>query len=348
MFCPECGSSDKEMVGDICIDCFLKNYKFLEIPQHINITICKHCNAKYFRGNWIDAAIPEEEVIYRTLEDNIHVDELIENEIIDLEIRQMRGTIAECTIDAIGEFKGRELREHYNTEVQIKNSTCPNCSKIASGYYEVVIQLRADDRELKPEEKEIADNIVNTVLNKQYKKDKLAVLQEKAKLKEGTDYYIGSYKSGKKVINRLKDQFGGIIKESPRLISEDKSTGKKLYRIWISIRIPKFQLGDIIKYQDKTGQVIDINADKSLFNDLKTDKTFSASWAHYEEVNLIERKEDFQKTMVISKSPSTLQILNPETYLEYDIEMKDKYKDINIGDEINVIKINNEFYPLVN
>ena len=52
--------------------------------------------------------------------------------------------------------------------------------------------------------------------------------------------------------------------------------------------------------------------------------------------------------MVISKSPSTLQILNPETYLEYDIEMKDKYKDIHIGDEINVIKINNEFYPLVN
>ena len=27
MFCPECGSTDKKMVGDICIDCFLKDFQ---------------------------------------------------------------------------------------------------------------------------------------------------------------------------------------------------------------------------------------------------------------------------------------------------------------------------------
>lgn len=348
MFCPECGSSDKEMIGNICIDCFLENYQFLKIPQNIKITICKHCNAKYYRGNWIDEDIPHEEIIYRTLEDNIHLDNKIDNEIIDLEIKQMRGTIAECTVDAVAYFMGRELREHYNVNVQIKNSTCPNCSKIASGYYETVIQFRADKRELTNEEKHTADNIVTNILSKQYKKDKLAVLQEKAQLKEGYDYYIGSYKSGKKVLNGLKNHFGGIVKESPRLISEDKSSGKKLYRVWISIRIPLYNLGDIIEYNGKIGQVIDINSDKTLFCEIDTLKNFSVSWSHYDDVKLIEKKDDFQKTMVISKSPSNLEILNPDDYSEYDIGMKENYKHLNIGDEIYVIKIRGLFYPLVN
>ena len=347
MFCPECGSSDKEMIGNICIDCFLKDYQFLKIPENIKITVCKHCNAKYYQGKWIDEDIPEEEIIYRTLEDNIEIDDMIEDEIIDLEIVQMRGTIAECTIDAIGEFKGRELREHYNTNVQIKNSTCPTCSKRNSGYYEIVIQLRADERELKPEEIQKADEIIYNVLNKQFKKDKLAYLHERAVLKEGIDYYIGSYKSGKKVLNGLKNHFGGTSKESPRLISEDKSTGKRLYRIWVSLRLPKFQIGDIIEFEDKIGQIIDFNADKTLASNNKTCEKFSFSWAKNDNVRIIEKKEDIQKTSVISKSPSNLEILNPDDYSAYDIDMLEEYRDFNIGDEIEVVKVDEIFYPLL-
>ena len=325
-----CGSSHKEMIGNICIDCFLKDYHFLEIPENIKITVCKHCNAKYYKGNWIDEDIPEEEIIYRALEDNIQIDDMIENEIIDLNIIQMRGTIAECTIDGVGNFKDRELREHYNTNVQIKHATCPTCSKRASGYYEVVIQLRADERELSDDEK-----------------DKLAYLHEKAILKEGIDYYIGSYKSGKKVLNSLKNHFGGISKESPRLISEDKSTGKRLYRIWISLRLPKYEIGDIIKFQDKIGEILYINQDKTVAVDIKKHQNFSISWVKYEDVEIIEKKEEIQKTSVISKSPSILEILNPEDYSAYDIKMKEEYGNFNIGDEIKVIKINEEFFPLI-
>ena len=347
MFCPECGSSHKEMIGNICIDCFLKDYHFLEIPENIKITVCKHCNAKYYKGNWIDEDIPEEEIIYRALEDNIQIDDMIENEIIDLNIIQMRGTIAECTIDGVGNFKDRELREHYNTNVQIKHATCPTCSKRASGYYEVVIQLRADERELSDDEKDKANEIIYNVLNKQFKKDKLAYLHEKAILKEGIDYYIGSYKSGKKVLNSLKNHFGGISKESPRLISEDKSTGKRLYRIWISLRLPKYEIGDIIKFQDKIGEILYINQDKTVAVDIKKHQNFSISWVKYEDVDIIEKNEEIQKISLISKSPSILEILNPEDYSAYDIKMKEEYGNFNIGDEIKVIKINEEFFPLI-
>ena len=54
MFCPECGSTDKEMVGDICIDCFLKDFQMLELPKRIEVQICSHCNSKLEEGKWSD------------------------------------------------------------------------------------------------------------------------------------------------------------------------------------------------------------------------------------------------------------------------------------------------------
>ena len=52
MFCPECGSTDKEMVGDICIECFLKNFQMIELPKRIEVEICSHCNSRLEEGKW--------------------------------------------------------------------------------------------------------------------------------------------------------------------------------------------------------------------------------------------------------------------------------------------------------
>ena len=71
MFCVECGSTDKKMVGDICIDCFLKDFQMIEIPENIKVEICSHCNSRIEEGKWTDSFLPEDEIIYRALERNI-------------------------------------------------------------------------------------------------------------------------------------------------------------------------------------------------------------------------------------------------------------------------------------
>ena len=156
MFCPECGATDVEMIDGICKNCFLKKFQLMEIPENISVTICKHCNAKLEEGKWKDEYIPEEEIIYRALERNITISDLAENEEIELEIDQMRGTIAECYVEAVATVLGEELVETHTPDVKINYSVCPDCSKRNAGYYEAVIQLRADDRELKEEEMEKA------------------------------------------------------------------------------------------------------------------------------------------------------------------------------------------------
>ena len=345
MFCPECGSTDKKMIGNICIDCFLNDFQMIEIPENIEVTICKHCNSKLEEGKWSESNLPEDEIVYRALERNIKINPKVENEIIDLEIEQIKGSTYTCTVNVIGEVYDSEIEETHDVNVKINRTSCPTCSKIQSGYYESVIQFRADKREIHQEEYKKADEIVEKTLNNQYKKDKLAYCPQIAKLKEGRDYYIGSLKSGRKVSNALKERFGGIIKESPRLISEDKSTGKGLYRIWISVRIPEFEVGDFIKYQDKILQIEDIGKNRVIGRDIETNKRHTIPWKDTEDLDVIRKSKDIEKTEVISKTPNTIQILDPTDYSVVDLELKED-SNINIGDSVDIIKINDYYYLL--
>lgn len=342
MFCPDCGSTDKEMIDGVCIDCFLKNFNMIEIPETISVTICKHCNSRLEEGKWSESNLIEEEIIYRTLERNITINTPTKNEIIDLEIVQIKGTTAKCSVIAKGDVYDVPISEEHEVDVKIKRTVCPTCSKIQSGYYESVIQFRADTREIKAEEFEIADTIVNKTLNNQYKNDKLAYCPQVAKLKEGKDYYIGSLKSGRKVANALKYEFGGVIKESPRLISEDKSTGKGLYRIWISVRIPEFEIGDFVKNEDKILQIKDIGKNRVLGLDIKTNKNHTLT---NEKLEVVKKSEAIEKVDVISKSPSTIQILDPADYSVVDLEVKDWLEDVKVGDKLNIVKID-DYYIL--
>ncbi|WP_407415143.1 60S ribosomal export protein NMD3 [Methanobrevibacter sp.] len=346
MFCPECGSTDKEMVGDICIDCFLKDFQMIEIPKRIEVQICSHCNSKLEEGKWSEENIPEEEIIYRALERNIKIADEVENEIINLEIDQMRGTIANCFVEVVGEVHGTQIEETHDSEVKILKTVCPTCSKLQAGYYEAVIQLRADKREIKSEEYSKADEIVERTLIKQSKSDKLAYCPQIAKLKEGYDYYIGSLKSARKVVEALKEEFGGTIKESPRLISEDKSTGKGLYRIWISIRIPEFETDDFVKYEGKIIQIKGIDKNRVVGEDILTNKKQNIPMKNIEDIQLVKKASEIETTSIISKSPKMIQILDPSDYSAVDLEMKDEFMDCNIGDEIKLIKIDDYIYLL--
>lgn len=346
MFCPECGSTDKEMVGDICIDCFLKDFKMIEIPKRIEVQICSHCNAKLEEGKWSEEYIPEEEIIYRALERNIKIADEVKNEIINLEIDQMKGTIASCFVEVVGDVHGTQIEETHDSEVKILKTVCPTCSKLQAGYYEAVIQLRADKREIKSEEYSKADEIVERTLIKQSKSDKLAYCPQIAKLKEGYDYYIGSLKSARKVVEALKEEFGGVIKESPRLISEDKSTGKGLYRIWISIRIPEFEADDFVKYDGKIIQIKGIDKNRVVGKEISTNKKQNIPMKNIEDIELVKKACDIETTTIISKSPKMIQILDPSDYSAVDLEMKDEFVDCNIGDEIKLIKIDDYIYLL--
>ena len=182
---------------------------------------------------------------------------------------------------------------------------------------------------------------------KQASSDKLAYCPQIAKPKEGRDYYIGSFKSGKKVAENLKEEFGGIIKESPRLISEDKSTGKGLYRIWISVRIPEFEIGDFVRYEGKIIKVTSIGKSSVVGVELSTNKKHNIPMKHMEDIELVKKSSEIETATIISKSPQFIQILDPTDYSALDLDMREEYNGLNVGEEIELIRFDNNVYLLI-
>ncbi|MGB9201281.1 60S ribosomal export protein NMD3 [Methanobacterium sp.] len=346
MFCPRCGSEDQELYEGICTSCFVKEAKIITIPQDLEITICAHCSSLLKGIKWEDSILSEEELVTLAVMENYEKSSYVQDLEVSVEILTIRGSIYECIIHAEGNVMGIKIIEEHTANVKIKKGACPDCSKYASGYFESVIQIRADKRFPSTKELQTVDQIIRDKIGSLSVKNRMAYVSDVSVIKEGVDYYIGSYKAARKITTAVKDVMGGVVQESPRLVGRDKSRGKDLYRIWISIRLPDFQKDDFIEYENRKGQVKGFDGKKILLNDLESQDVWSVLWREYNNIKVIARSSDIKTTSVTSKTPQTIQILHPETYQPVDINLNPETSDLQIGDEVKVVEIEDILYIL--
>jgi nonsense-mediated mRNA decay protein 3 len=346
MFCPRCGSEDQDLYKGICTSCFVKEAKIITIPQNLEVTICAHCSSLLKGIKWEDSRLSEEELVTLAVMENYETPSYVQDLELSVEILTIRGSIYECIIHTEGNVMGTRIIEEHTTNVKIKKGACPDCSKYASGYFESVIQIRADRRFPSPKELQTIDQIIRAKISSLSVKNRMAYVSDVSVIKEGVDYYIGSYKAAKKVTTAIKDVMGGVIQESPRLVGRDKSRGKDLYRIWISIRLPDFQKDDFIEYENRKGQVKGFDGKKIILNDLESQDVWSIMWKEYSKIKVVARSTDIKTTNVTSKTPRIIQILHPDTYQPVDININAEISDLEIGDEVNVVEIEDILYIL--
>jgi len=346
MFCPKCGREDEDLFKGLCKSCFLKEFQMVKPSNEMEFTVCAHCGSILSHGKWYDSELTDEELVEKTLIENVDAYELVKDLEVIPEILTVRGSIFDCMIHVEGEVLGETLVEEHAVEVKRNRTMCPDCSKFASGYYESVIQIRADKRVPGEDEIQAIDEIVRNRTRKLSEKNRMAYIAEVMTLKEGVDYYVGSYKAARSITNAIKDVFGGVVKESPKIAGRNKSTGKDLYRIWISLRLAAFKKGDFIGHGADIGRVSGFDGNKVFMKDLDSHKTSSVSWRDYDKIELLAGEEDVKKTTVTSKTPRTIQILHPETYEPVDIDLHEGISDLEIGVEVDVVEIKGKLYIL--
>ena len=103
-----------------------------------------------------------------------------------------------------------------------------------TGYYEGILQLREPTKD------------VLDYFDKWMSKQKNVSITKAVKLKTGYDFYLTSNKSLLAIGKKLYERFGGEQKISRKLHTVRKQTSKKLYRVTIMFRPPKFKRGDIV------------------------------------------------------------------------------------------------------
>lgn len=346
MFCLLC-DKEEELFDGLCKSCYLKEFEAVKVPEYATFTVCSHCGATLKHNKWIQVGYYDDEIINDAIQKDIIINEKLVNPDTYTEITNNRGTVYECILHASGEVLDTPIDVEYPLEVKVEKGVCPDCSKFYSGYYEAVIQLRADDRRLEDDEIKQADEFIANEIQRLCKTNKLAYVTERIVLKEGIDYQVGSYNAAHKIGVNLQKQFGGIITESRKIVGHDKSRSKDLYRSWVSVRLPSFHKDDFIEYKDKIFKIEKIGSHKFVGINLSNYDSESISWKEYDKIKKIATSEDITVSTITNITPNEIQILDPDTYMTVDLEKIDKYDLLEIGQEINVLKIKEKIYIIL-
>ncbi len=200
MRCPICGAKEgeKPFIGPFCVDCYEIKCK---IPKKIEIVECVRCGRIRIRGEWKEAN---------------------EEEIEEWVLAKCKGEDQPTALDIeknelIFYIGGKEVRR--GIKLTFSKTTCPTCSRISGGYYEAILQLRGNWKEIR-------------IWIKRFKKAlmKTTFISKEEELKEGINLYVGE---GKKLLEVIKG-FGLKWKTSRKL--HGMKEGKRLYRTTYLIR----------------------------------------------------------------------------------------------------------------
>ena len=138
---------------------------------------------------------------------------------------------------------------------------------VASNYYEGTLQLRNPTKELIRAAKSLIES------------NRLIFIAKEAKVVNGVDFFLSSQKQMQIIAKRLQMRFGGEMKISRKLFTVKRLTSKRVYRVTVMLRLPKFKVGDVVKTRGRLIRVKQIG--KKVFGvDVDTGKKITVDYKY--------------------------------------------------------------------
>ncbi len=220
MVCPVCGRESE--VGLFCSDCYMKQNLRIEVPPTVELTGCKTCGSFFIKGKWVKDPSEEEAALGAVRESiRTNIKRLDKAGVLEAKVEKAgKGYDGTVTI----KLAGSERR--LKTRVKVRRVACPDCSRIAGGYYEAVLQLRGEAG------KDILEDILGRV---EKHKDRFSFVVNVKKVRGGYDVYLGSKKSAEKIVRQFRGK--AEIKKSFEHVGLDRQSGKKRRRFYYLIRL---------------------------------------------------------------------------------------------------------------
>ncbi|SDR27609.1 60S ribosomal export protein NMD3 [Natronobacterium texcoconense] len=334
-FCPRCGDpvpdrSDREGEAadplrpgtevDLCDSCYFDDFDFVDAPDRIDVMVCSQCGAVHRGNRWVDVGardytdIAIEEVSEALA---VHVD--VEDVAWQVEPEQVDQNTIRMHAYFTGVVRGTPVDEEVMVPVKISRQTCERCGRIAGDYYASIVQIRAERRTPTSEETDRAEEIAHQVVaDMEATGDRNAFVTEIGEVDDGLNMKVSTNKIGKKIANKMVEEFGGTVNDAETLVTEDED-GNEVYRVTFAVRLPPYTPGDVIDLKDDDeGPVLVRSAHGNLKGTrLTTGERYEAS--HEEGASPEARKlgeaEDAERTTVVAvEDENAVQVLDPETY----------------------------------
>ncbi|WP_424358684.1 60S ribosomal export protein NMD3 [Methanocella sp. MCL-LM] len=336
LFCPRCGK-ETEAEG-LCNACFADKYVVFQVPQTLDVKLCAKCPSYKIGELWIETNIDNYEDLakkaaVKTVRTALSVSKEVEQPQITVVPEFTGPYMLVIHVTVTGAIEGRPVSTSADIEGRVRKETCDICSRMAGGYYEAVIQVRAEGRlPTKPEIDRCLKIIENVFVRSAKAGDRLAFITDIFPLSEGADLYVGSTACARQASRTIVDEFGGALIESPKLVGA--VGGKGVYRVTFSVRLPEIVAGDIVRMRNQIVLVEKVGKRTSGV-DLATGQNTSGP----EDLKLekIANRSEATRVVIVSEEGDSVQILDPETYQAVTIR-RPVFLKAGPGEEVPVIK----------
>jgi len=338
MFCVECGSEEPIFRDGVCRKCYLKTHTFTKGPKEIEIPICAHCSSYKYKNTWTSDLFGD--VIRRVIKNYFEINRELRNVDITTKCKEAKENMY-CKVYITGFLDDVEINEEHDLLVHLNKTVCDVCSKRFGGYHEAIVQIRAENRELKKEELEqIGIYVENLVEDLRAKGNRALFITDIGEEHGGLDYYLSEKGAGLVIAKAIKDQYGGAIKQSSKNIGMRDS--KQLYRITYLVRLPSFVKGDFLKIDNSFFLVISVHGNKVKMTNLVSWEETINDIKSIHKAKVVGGQELIKEMILVSQTKEEIQVMDPKKYV---ITIIKKPKIIFFeSDKIKVIRINEQFF----
>ncbi len=266
MFCVECGTEGPVYQG-VCASCFAKKHLLVRPPAYLDVPRCTQCGAFRFRSGWSRTEM--DLAILQLLRDQVPVLPPFSKALFTYEAREEDANNYFLTVKATGRFEDLEQVQGFSVRLRIKPSVCDTCARQAGRYFEGILQVRAEGRDLTRKEADAVRTLVLSRVERGRDAGGDFVSRMEA-VHGGLDFYVSTNALGTRLAKEIAEAFGGSVRASPKLYGERE--GKELYRVTTLVRLPAFQVGDVVRRREQFAEVLAVRPFVEL-RDLVTGET---------------------------------------------------------------------------
>jgi len=354
--CCKCGKNDTEekIVEGFCLSCYALEFPLIiSFPEkQLNITACKVCGDLMYHSKWRQVYDSPADIIHEILDGYIKKAKKAKgtklmlvsdfgNPSNDVASKHPLKVIFEGSHNA----EVPPYQQEMDLDLVINIGVCERCAKFNRGYFESIVQVRSDRRDINEVEQKFISELIKTKREESIGGNRMAYIAKFVdQTRGGIDLYIGSEHFAKSIAYFLAENLAASIDYSTKLKSV--KDGKPVYLSTYCVRVPYFEVGDVVEYQHEPHQVIRFNFSRVEIFNLKTrdHKTLSHKESHPDYLKIIKKKVNLPKFIIMALQPPNVSLMNSVSFETIDIDSNFIFEDHADGDEIIMADLPNGLF----
>ncbi|HII38609.1 TPA: hypothetical protein HA318_01225 [Candidatus Micrarchaeota archaeon] len=210
--CPSCGKTEEEneFITSFCPACYSSRHELYRLPHTMEITVCPSCG-NTASGEPLGSS---EKQLAKHVIAKFRSEHELKSYVAKVD---KSGKNREVLLELLLIVHGKEVTKHANVTVRVTKKQCTKCSRRSSGYFEAIIQLRAEEGNAKSKIEKLASTAAKLIEEKSF-------VPRVEKTVNGIDVYSGSASEAQKALHALKLHYAISKKQS------GMKQGKRLYR----------------------------------------------------------------------------------------------------------------------